>query len=157
IPTLIELHKQYAEKGVQFLAINSSNQDSFISVSAHAQERDIPFPVLKDFDQKAADAFGAKRTPEAFLLDAGRVIRYHGRIDDQHGVGVRREKPTRSDLQEAIDELLAGKVVTTPRTEVAGCVIERAKPRPQAELNYAKHVAPIVQKRCQECHRPGEI
>ncbi|HJZ59882.1 MAG TPA: redoxin domain-containing protein [Gemmataceae bacterium] len=157
IPTLIELHKQYAEKGVQFLAINSSNQDSFISVSAHAQERDIPFPVLKDFDQKAADAFGAKRTPEAFLLDAGRVIRYHGRIDDQYGVGVRREKPTRSDLQEAIDELLAGKVVTTPRTEVAGCVIERAKPRPQAELNYAKHVAPIVQKRCQECHRPGEI
>ena len=52
VPTLIELHKEYSEKGVQFLGINSSNQDSFIRVSAHAQERDMPFPVLKDFDQK---------------------------------------------------------------------------------------------------------
>ena len=51
VPTLIDLHKEYAAKGVQFLAINSSSQDSFVSVSAHAQERDVPFPVLKDFDQ----------------------------------------------------------------------------------------------------------
>src|SRR3954471_19380514 len=111
VPTLIELHKQYAEKGVQFLAINSSGQDTFLLVSAHAQEREIPFPVLKDFDHKAADAFGAKRTPEVFLLDAGRVIRYHGRIDDQYGIGFRREKPTRRDLKEALDELLAGKPI----------------------------------------------
>jgi peroxiredoxin len=158
VPTLVELHKQYADKGVQFLAINASNQDSFVSVSAHAQDREIPFPVLKDFEQTAADALGAKRTPEVFLLDADRVIRYHGRIDDQYGVGVRREKPTRNDLKEAIDELLAGKAVSTPHTEAAGCVIERAKkPRVEGEVTYAKHVATIVQRRCQECHRPGEI
>src|SRR5689334_9171260 len=51
IPTLIALHKEYSPKGVQLLAINSSRQDSFVSASAHAQERGIPFPVLKDFDQ----------------------------------------------------------------------------------------------------------
>ena len=72
VPTLIELDKAYAGKGVQFLAINSSSQDSFASVSAHAQERGVTFPVLKDFDQSVADAFGAKRTPEVFLLDANR-------------------------------------------------------------------------------------
>src|SRR5581483_764026 len=106
----------------------------------------------------AAAAFGAKRTPEVFLLDAGRAIRYHGRIDDQYGVGFRREAPTRRDLREALDELLAGKPVSTPRTEVAGCVIDRAaRPRPAGEVTYAKHVAPIVRRRCQECHRPGEI
>ena len=127
VPTLIDLHKAYAAKGVQFLAINSSRQDSFASVSAHAQERGVPFPVLKDFDQSVADAFGAKRTPEVFLLDAGRAIRYHGRIDDQYGVGARRDKPTRSDLKEALDELLAGRPITTPRTEVSGCPIERSK------------------------------
>jgi peroxiredoxin len=158
VPTLIDLHKQYADKGVQFLAINASNQDSFVSVAAHAQEREIPFPVLKDFDQTVADAFGVKRTPEVFLLDSKRVIRYHGRVDDQYGIGVRREKPTRSDLKEAIDELLVGKAVTTSRTEATGCVIERAKkPRVSDEVTYARHVAPILQKRCQECHRPGEI
>ena len=94
VPTLIDLHKDYSGKGVQFLAVNSSRQDSFVRMSAHAQERAIPFPVLKDFDQKVADALGAKRTPEVFLLDSARMIRYRGRIDDQYGIGFRRDKPT---------------------------------------------------------------
>ncbi len=158
IPTLIALHKEYAEKGVQFVAINSSNQDVFINVSAHAQERNVPFPVLKDFDQKVADAFGAERTCEAFLLDANRVIRYHGRIDDQYGVGVSRDKPTRRELKEALDEELAGRPITVSRIEVEGCPIERSgKPLDGKPVTYAKHVAPVLQTRCQECHRPGEI
>jgi peroxiredoxin len=157
VPTLVELHKAYAGKGMQFLAINSNSQDTFIQVSAHAQERGVPFPVLKDFDQKVADAFGAKRTPEAFLLDADRVIRYHGRIDDQYGLNHRRARPTRQDLKEAIDELLAGKKVTTPETDVPGCLIGRAKSHGRGKVTYAQQVSRILQKRCQECHRPGEI
>jgi peroxiredoxin len=158
IPTLIELHGRYNDKGVQFLAINSTSQDSFINVSAHAQDRNIPFPVLKDFDQDVADAFGATRTPEVFLLDADRVIRYHGRIDDQYGIGVRRDGPTRRDLAQAVDDLLAGRSVATPDTEVSGCLLERRRnSRAGVAVTYARHVAPILQKRCQECHRPGEI
>jgi peroxiredoxin/mono/diheme cytochrome c family protein len=158
VPTLLELHGEYATKGVQFLAVNSNAQDAFARVAGHAQEREIPFPVLKDFDHRAADAFGATRTPEVFLLDAGRVIRYHGRIDDQYAVGVRRDKPTRRDLALALDELLAGKPIRVPRTELSGCIIGRAKePRPAEPVTYSKHIAPLVQKRCQECHRPGEI
>jgi peroxiredoxin len=158
VPTLIALSKEYASKGVQLLAINSSSQDSFVSVSAHAQERELPFPVLKDFDQKVADAFGARRSPEVFLLDEKRVIRYHGRIDDQYENGFRRVRPARRELCEAIDEVLAGKAVSTPATEAAGCLIERSdSPKVTRALTYARHVAPIVQQRCQECHRPGEI
>ena len=157
LTTLKDLHKKYTPAGVQFIAINSGEQDSFVAVSAHAQEREIHFPVLKDFDHKVADAFGAKRTCEVFLLDTDRVIRYHGRIDDQYGIGFRREKPNRNDLQEAIDEFLAGKPVAKPKTEVAGCPIERRKPLANGEVTYAKQVSRIMQKRCQECHRPGEI
>ena len=120
IPSLIALHKEYAGKGVQFLAINSSRQDTFTMVSAHAQERGVPFPVLKDFDQSVADTFGATRTPEVFLLDAGRAIRYRGRIDDQYGVGARRDKPARSDLKAALDELLAGRPIANPRDRGLG-------------------------------------
>ncbi len=118
VPTLIELHKEYADQG-RAVPGHQLQQPGHVRpiVSAHAQERDVPFPVLKDFDQKVADAFGAKRTPEVFLLDADRVIRYHGRIDDQYGIGYRREKPTRRDLKSALDELLAGKPITTPKTE----------------------------------------
>jgi peroxiredoxin len=157
VPTIIDLHKEYADKGVQFLAINSSQQDSFTSVSAHAQERELPFPVLKDFEQKAADAFDAKRTPEAFLLDKNRVIRYRGRIDDQYGVGFRREKPTKRELRDAIDQLLAGDAIAVQQTEAAGCPIERAAKSREREVTFAKHIAPILQTRCQACHRPGEI
>jgi peroxiredoxin len=158
IPALIGMHGKYSKKGVQFLAVNASGQDSFTSVSAHAQERNVPFPVLKDFDQHVTRAFGATRTPEVYVLDAARVIRYHGRIDDQYGTGFRREKATRADLQEAIDELLAGKPVTTSETPVSGCPIESAaKPRRALHVTYASHVGVILQKRCQECHRPGEV
>ncbi len=158
VPTLIELDKAYAAWGVQFLAINSSSQDSFVSVSAHAQERGVKFPVLKDFDQSVADAFGAKRTAEVFLLDANRVIRYHGRIDDQFVVGARRDKPSRSDLKAALDDLLAGRPIKDPRTEVSGCPIERSRnPHDGKEVTYARQVSRIIQDRCQECHRPGEI
>lgn len=158
LPTLTELHKEYADKGVQFLAINANEQDAFVSVSAHAQERELPFPMLKDHGQKAADAFGAKRTPEAFVLDDQRIIRYHGRIDDQYGIGYRRAKPTRQDLKDALDDVLAGKPVRTATTEASGCLIGRAKlPRVEGKVTYAKDVSRILQKRCQECHRPGEI
>ena len=158
VPTLIELHKEYAGKGVQFLAINSSNQDSFVSVSAHAQEREVPFPVLKDFDQEVADDFGARRTPEVFLLDANRVIRYHGRIDDQYGIGFRRDKPTRRDLKAGPGRAAGGPTDHHAADRSIG-LPHRTLPeaRKAAEVTYAKHVAPILQKRCQECHRPGEI
>jgi peroxiredoxin len=127
IPTLNEMQKLYRDKGVVFLGINSNEQDSASDVVAHAREYKVAFPVLKDSDQKVADAFGARRTPEAFLLDSSRAIRYHGRIDDQYGYLYRRAAPTHSELKDAIDELLAGKPVTIPQTEVRGCVIGRNK------------------------------
>lgn len=157
-PTLVELHKRYSERGVQFLAINSNDQDRFVEVSAHAQERDIPFPVLKDFDHSVAAAFGATRTPEAFLLDDKYVVRYHGRIDDQYGIGYHRDAPTTTELKDAIADLLAGKPIAKPQTELVGCIIARAKnPRLKQEVTYAREVSRIVQNRCQRCHRPGEI
>jgi len=127
IPTLVELHKKYASKGVQFLAINSNDQDSFADVVTHTRERKVPFPVLKDSDHRGAEALGARRTPEAFLLDSGFVIRYRGRIDDQYGYTFRRPAPTQSELKDALDDLLGGKPVRTPVTEVRGCLIGRDK------------------------------
>jgi peroxiredoxin len=125
--TLAEMHQKYSGKGVAFLAINSNDQDTFADVVAHAKERPVPFPVLKDEGHVADDAFGARRTPEAFLLDSGLVIRYHGRIDDQYGYTYRRAAPTKTELKDAIEDLLAGKPVATPETRVEGCIIGRTK------------------------------
>ncbi len=158
LPCLTELHKQYAPQGVQFLAINANIQDSPARVAEHAKQHALPFPVLKDEGSLLADRFGAQRTPETFLLDPAGKVLYRGRIDDQFGVGFKRPSPTRRDLAEAIEQVLAGKVVTQPTTQVAGCIISRAtKPKAEANITFSKHVAPILQLHCQECHRPGQI
>src|SRR5262249_41898397 len=84
---LSQMHKRYASRGVQFLGINSNHQDTLDRIATHAKENSVPFPVLKDEANKVADDFGAQRTPEAFVLDSERRIRYRGRIDDQFGIG----------------------------------------------------------------------
>jgi peroxiredoxin len=125
--TLAELHREYSNKGVQFLAINSNDQDSLPAVAKHAREHKVPFPTMKDVKHEAADALGAKRTPEAFLLDSGRVIRYRGRIDDQYGYTYRRPTPSKTELKDAIDAVLAGLPVVVSESEVRGCIIGRDK------------------------------
>jgi peroxiredoxin len=158
MPRLVELHQTYAEKGVTLVGINSNNQDTATRVAAHAKEHKLPFPVLKDAANVVADQFGAQRTPEAFVLDAKGKIVYQGRIDDQFGVGFKRPAPTRSDVAEALDALLDGKAVKESRTEPAGCLIARAtKPKETGTVTYTKQVSRVLQKNCQECHRPGQV
>src|SRR5207247_10195120 len=87
LPRLAELHKTYAPRGVQLVAINANQQDSAARVAEHAKKHSLPFPVLKDEGNVVADQFGAQRTPEVFLLDGHGRICYRGRIDDQFGIG----------------------------------------------------------------------
>jgi peroxiredoxin len=158
LPRLSELHKTYSAKGVAFAAINSNAHDTPTRIAAHVKANAIPFPVLKDSANVVADDFGARRTPEAFVLSPAGKILYQGRIDDQFGVGYKRKEATRRDLAVALDEVLAGKPVTKPLTEVAGCLIARAvKPKEKGTITYAKHVSRILQNRCQECHRQGQV
>ena len=149
MPRLAELSKEYTPKGVQLLAINANRQDSPARVADHAKENRLPFPVLKDAGNRIADLFGAQRTPEAFLLDSKRVIRYHGRIDDQFGIGFKRSAPTRRDLAVALDELLAGKAVSQPETQPMG-----QSPHRQ-DQEGRRHLRPPglrLSTECQECH-----
>ncbi len=157
-PRLAELAERWTPKGVAFIGINSNMQDSVTEVGAHAQRHKMKFAVLKDAGNKIADRFGALRTPELFVLDKDRTVRYRGRIDDQFGVGLQKPKATRNDLEVALAELLDGKTVSQPTTDVAGCLIGRVKrPEPSGEITYSKHIARILQNRCVECHHEGQI
>lgn len=158
MPRLVELEKEYRDKGVQFVAINSNEHDSLNAISDHAKKFGVAFPVLRDEKQVIANRLGIERHPAVVLLDDKHVIRYQGRIDDQHGIGFTRPKATRRDLAEAIDEVLAGKAVTTTTTKVEGCFITKLPAaKNKSDVTYTKDVSRIVQDRCQECHRPGQI
>jgi peroxiredoxin len=158
LPRLAELHKAYAAKGVAFLGVNSNVQDTPTRIAAHVKANDIPFPVVKDSANVVADDFGARRTPEAFVLSPAGKVLYQGRIDDQFGIGFKRKEAGTKELSAALDEVLAGKAVSRPFTDAPGCLIARAiRPKEKGTITYAKHVSRIFQDRCQECHRSGEV
>ena len=60
---LAELDKQYADKGIQFLAVNSNRQDTITELASYARIYHVNFPILKDLNNKVADQLGAARTP----------------------------------------------------------------------------------------------
>lgn len=157
-PRLAELADDYADRGVVVLGVNANRQDTPTELIAYARRHGVEFPLLKDNDATAVDRFGATRTPEAFVLDKQRAVRYRGRIDDQYDVGAIRDKPSVRFVRDALDAVLADEAVAVEETRAVGCFIGRPKePDPNAAVTYSEHVAPVLEKHCVECHREGEI
>lgn len=157
-PRLAELAHRYEPRGVAFLGINANAQDALADLAIYVRECRLPFPLLKDPDHAVADQLGAVRTPEVFVLDERRVIRYWGRIDDQHEIGVQRARSTQTYLADALDALLVGRPVARPVVASVGCHIGRTPRGPATgATTYADHVRPILERRCVECHRAGAV
>jgi peroxiredoxin len=157
---LAELARSYAGRGVAVLAVSTGEEEDAAAAARHAAEYKLPFPVFADPGDRAADAFAAETTPEAFVLDHDLVLRYRGRIDNAYAARLRRNPvTTRQDLRAALDEVLAGKDVSEPATRAVGCALRRPAPAARAAgpVTYYRDVLPIVQANCQGCHRPGEV
>ena len=156
---LAELAKTYRDKQVAFVAVNSSDDGDAKQIAKQAAEYKLPFPVFKDERFRAADAFKAKTVPSAFVLDRNFVLRYRGRIDDGYYARLKKNgRITRHDLRQALDEVLAGKPVSEPATKPIGCgIVRERKTRKDGAVTFYRDVLPIVQKNCQECHRPGAV
>ncbi len=160
---LVELADEYSPRGVVFLAINANQQDSITELADFARLHAIDFPLLKDPANTVANQFGARRTPEVFVLDKERVVRYRGRIDDQYGFGAngvayQGKAPQQRDLANALDELLAGKEVCRAEVEGPGCYIGRLQqPDEASDVTYSNQIARIFNQNCVFCHRPGQI
>jgi len=156
-PKLDAMAQKYADKRVQFVGIDANPQDTLAELEHFQRVHKVGFPILRDPGTKVADEFGARRTPEVFLLDRGHVVRYWGRIDDQFGIGYGRNKPVHRWLEDALDAVLDGKNVQTAVVESVGCRIGRVNRQPKGDVTYAKQIAPILQSRCVSCHQAGEI
>ncbi len=163
---IAELQRAYDDSHpgqVAMLGIMANRQDSVTEIAAYARIHELSFPLLKDLNQQVAGMLAASRTPQTFLLgpvdqDGQRAVIYQGRIDDQYGIGYAHDQPDRQDLVTAIDESLNGESVSQPWTEPVGCIIGRRRTiRSDAAVTYAGSVAHILQRRCVECHREGQI
>jgi peroxiredoxin len=156
-PRLIELSKRHPRR-TAFAAVFPNQHDTVRDVARYAREHAVPFPALRDVGNVVADRFDARRSPEVFVLDQARRVRYRGRIDDQYSVGIHRPRATSHELADAVESLLAGKPVRVAETTPPGCPISRVKKNTVRDhsVTYCRDVAPILARRCVACHRPGQ-
>ena len=117
-----KLAADYKAKGIAVIGINANAAEDAAAVKAHAAEKKLSFPILKDPGNKIADKLGAAVTPEAYFLDANNKLLYHGRIDNSRN----SEQVESNDLRNALDAALAGKAVEKTEAKAFGCSIKRA-------------------------------
>jgi hypothetical protein len=117
--------RDYAGEDVAFVGINANDPtkypaDSFDGMVKLAQERNIPYPYLQDESQEVATAYGAERTPEIFLFDAGLRLQYHGAPDSDYD----NAEAAVPYLRNALDAVLAGQQAPVVETAPVGCTIK---------------------------------
>ncbi|WP_373044351.1 redoxin domain-containing protein [Vulgatibacter sp.] len=113
------LEAAWRERGVQVIAISSNVDDD----PATLREFPAPVPLLIDEGGRLAQALGAHSTPTAVLLDREGAIRYRGWIDNERFPGEPGREPW---LEEALDDLVAGREVRRAAAPTWGCAITRS-------------------------------
>ena len=126
---IIALHNDYKDQGVQFIGINSNRNESLEEIAEHNKTNKFDFVVLKDLGNKIADKFGARRTPEVYLLDEKQILRYRGAIDNS------QKNPETHYLRARLDLVVAGKEIPEKRkkTKAFGCTIKRVRKEPSRD------------------------
>jgi peroxiredoxin len=118
--------EKFSPRGVRFVGINanSSNtraEDSFEHMVARMAEHGYPWIYLHDASQDVARAYGALRTPHFYVFDAQRRLVYTGRAVDSPRDAT---KITTHELETAMNDVLAGRAVATPKTNPIGCNVK---------------------------------
>lgn len=124
---LVELAKHYADSSVAVVAVNVNTieEDAMPAMKAKATDRSFPFTYAFDETQQIARDYGAKYTPEFFVLDQRRRVAYMGSLDDSPD----GRKVTQPHVRNAIDALLAGEAISVTETVPVGCRIRMERER----------------------------
>ena len=121
----IAVQKDFAGKGVQFVMINANDEasypeDDFAHMVERSKRKGYNFPYLRDESQKSAEAYGAVCTPDFFVFDAARKLRYRGKLDDSKDPqGVRQHV-----MRDVPTALTAHKDPSTTFVPLMGCSIK---------------------------------
>ena len=124
---LAELVRQYQEKGVAVVGINSNDVESFpddtpAKMAEEVELRGYTFPYLFDETQEVAKAYRAACTPDFYVFNSDHELAYRGQMDaarPSNDVAVSGE-----DLRAALDAVLAGRPPTEQQMPSIGCNIK---------------------------------
>ena len=157
-PRFQELRDIYSTQGVEFFMLNSNLQDNRLSIREEAKEFSYNLNILVDESQIIGESLELSRTGEVFVVNPKNwSVAYIGALDDRLTYENQKKEASEHFLKDAIDELLAGKAVSTPRTESLGCLINFPNKSNQELISYTNDVAPILMENCTVCHRKGGV
>ena len=122
VPRLI---KQYQEKGVVWLTINSGADATPKVNKAFVERYRLSHPVLMDATGMVARAYGARKTPHIFVIDRKGMIAYNGALDDSPAKSG-KQKQVNSYADKALAQLVAGKPVSVSYSEPIGSPLGRS-------------------------------
>jgi hypothetical protein len=123
-PEVARLYKRFGPRGVDFWLVYPDRDETAQSIRAHLKEYGYPIDALRDPEQELVALTGARVSPEAAVFVDRTHLAYRGRIDDRFvDFGKARAEPTRRDLEEALEAVLARRPVVNPRTTAVGCYL----------------------------------
>ena len=154
--SLRALRARYPANEVIIWQIDSSAAVTAAALAAEQALFNNDLPVLRDEAQLVASELGVTRQIEAFVLSPGpgSVIQYRGPLDN--GDPASLSPATENHVMAALDAVLAGRAPARGRITMPATA-PRIELPPAPSISYALDVAPIVQRRCIECHSPGNI
>jgi peroxiredoxin len=124
------LQKKYKDKGIKWFSVISSAPGKQGHVNALEAQKDMKdhqshaHRVLLDPSGKIGQLYGAQTTPHFFIISAQGTLAYQGAIDDQADTDPNSIKSAKNFISEALDELIADKKVSRPKTKAYGCSIK---------------------------------
>jgi|TARA_R110000782_G_scaffold13976_3_gene40911 peroxiredoxin len=125
--TMNAMVKAWEGKPVVWLRVNSATPTNPVgkaeNVAKAVKEWDITTPILVDADGKVGKMYGAKRTPEMYVITPEGVLAYHGAIDNDRTA---RGPGDLNYVEQAVGEIVAGKPVSVPTTDAYGCSVKYA-------------------------------
>jgi peroxiredoxin len=122
---IIDFANDYKDKNVKVVGVcvNDMDPDRLPAIKVRVNEKKYNFVYGYDESQKLGKAYGATNTPQFFVLDKNRVIRYTGQMDDSQN----EAKVTKQWLRSAVDAVLKGDSVEVKETQPVGCGIKYTK------------------------------
>lgn len=159
IQTLNALHARFPEKPVDLFGVVSDASVTRSNAVEHFREFKAEFPILFDSSGLLQQALKPLHVPEGIVLDRNGQLVYRGAIDNAwEALGRRRPKAEKEFVADAIIAALDNKVPAIAETKPVGCLIESFEPGVgSAKVTYTRDIAPIVQARCLNCHREGQV
>jgi peroxiredoxin len=122
--TFKKLAEAYKDKGVVWLAVNSTNSYTQEKNKAWHTKYDLPYPILDDHGGVVGKLYGAKTTPHMFVLNKTGKVVYQGAIDDDPQ-GSKGASAT-NYVKTVLDDLIAGKTPSYTETKPYGCSVKYA-------------------------------